>query len=102
MKERSPVLAAVLGVVTFGIYYLYWYYDVSQQFKEKLNDDSHPGLRTLAVFVPLVNLVSLYKFSKSSEEATGGQQWLLIFLAYLVFAPAAVFVVQSDINDAIA
>ncbi len=101
MRERSPVIAVILTLVTFGFYFIYWFYDTNQQFKSELNDGSHPGLRTLALFVPLVNIVVLYKQANSAQEATDGHDWLLTFLAYLIFAPIAVFVVQKDINDAI-
>lgn len=93
-------MVVVLGVLTFGFYFLYWFYDTNQQFKSELEDGSHPGLRTLALLVPIVNIVAMYKHAKSSKEATGGHDWLLVLLAYLVLAPVAWFVVQSDINDA--
>lgn len=101
MKERSPLLVIVLSIVTLGFYFLYWFYDTNSQFKKELNDESHPGLRTLALFVPIVNLLALYKHTKSAEKATNGHEWLLPFLAYLVFAPISWFVIQSDINKAI-
>lgn len=101
LKERNPVLVIALSIFTLGIYFLYWFYDTNSQFKEELEDGSHPGLRTLALFVPILNLVAIYKHSASAEEATGGHDWLLSFLAYLVFAPVAWFVIQMDINDAV-
>jgi hypothetical protein len=101
MRERNPVLAVILSLVTFGIYFIYWFYDTNSQFKRELEDGSHPGLRTLGLFVPFVNFVALYKHSTSCHESTDGHDWLLVFLAYLVFAPIAVFVVQKDINDAV-
>lgn len=101
MRERNPVIAVILSLVTFGIYFIYWFYDTNSQFKKELKDESHPGLRALALFVPVANLVALYKQSTSCQDATDGHDWLLIFLAYLVFAPIAVFVVQKDINDTV-
>lgn len=100
MRERNPLLVIVLSLVTLGIYFLYWFYDTNCQFKDELDDGSHPGLRTLAIFVPLLNILAIYKHTKSAQEATDGHDWLLTFLAYLVFGPIAWFVIQSDINDA--
>lgn len=101
MRERNPVIAVILSLVTFGIYYLYWFYDTNGQFKSELGDDSHPGLRTLVLLFPPFSLISIYKQAKSCEEATDGHDWLLLFLAHIVFAPIAIFVIQSDINDAV-
>ncbi len=101
LRERNPVLVIVFTLVTFVIYGLYWYYDVNSQFKSVLEDGSHPGLRTLALFVPLVNIVSLYKTSVSNEEATDGHDWLLTLLALLVLLPIGQFVIQRDINEAL-
>lgn len=101
LKQRSPLFVIVFSLLTFGIYFLYWFYDTNQQFKRKLPDGSHPGLRTLAMLVPIVNIVAMYKHAESASEVTDGHDWLLIFLAYLVFAPIAWFVIQSDINKAL-
>ena len=101
MKERNPVIVVILSLITFGLYYLYWFYDTNSQFKQELGDDSHPGLRTLLLLFPPFSLISMYKQANSSQKATGGHDWLLVFLAYLVFAPVGIFVVQKDINDAL-
>lgn len=101
LKERNPLLVIIFSFVTLGLYFLYWFYDTNSQFKEQLEDVSHPGLRTLALFIPLLNLVAMYKQCKSAQEATDGHDWLLSFLAYIVFPPIAWFVIQSDINNAI-
>jgi hypothetical protein len=101
LKERSPGFVAVVGFLTFGIYLLYWFYDTNVQFREVTGEDSHPMLRTLALFVPFLNLLAVFKHCRSSEEATGGHEWILPFLAYLVFFPAAMFLIQADINEAI-
>jgi len=101
MRERSPVMAVILSLVTFGFYFIYWFYDTNAQFKHELNDGSHPGLRTLALFIPIANIVALYKQATSAQEATDGHDWLLSFLSYIVFAPIGIFVVQKDINDAL-
>ncbi len=101
MRERSPIAAVILSLVTFGLYYVYWFYDTNRQFKSELDDDSHPGLRTLVLFFPPFSIISMYKQAVSSQEATDGHDWLLVLLAYIVFAPLGIFVVQKDINDAI-
>lgn len=101
LRERSPLLVIVFSILTFGLYFLYWFYDTNSQFKNELDDGSHPGLRTLALFVPILGFVAMYKHTKSAEAVTDGRDWLLPFLAYVVFPPISWFVIQSDINDAL-
>lgn len=99
LRQRNPLLVIIFSFITLGFYFLYWFYDTNAQFKRELDDGSHPILRTLAVMVPFISLIALYKHSKSAQRAAKGHDWLLTFLAYLVFPPIAWFVIQSDINE---
>jgi hypothetical protein len=98
-EATNPIVVVLLGVVTFGIYFFYWFYDTNNQFKKKLKNNSSPGLRTLGLFVPIINIIVMWKHANDAERATKGHSGLLVFLAYVVLAPVAWFVIQSDIND---
>ncbi len=95
-KERNPVLVLVFTLITFGIYGIYWTYQV---FKQVLDEDESPLLWLLGMLVPILNFVILWKFchkveSYSNEEHSG----ILLFILYLVLAPAAIIVIQMDLN----
>jgi len=96
-QERSPVMVLILGIITLGIYLIYWLY---QAFKQVLEDsDSSPVLWLIGMLVPLLNVVILWKFSMTVEEYSGGEtDGILIFILYLVFAPAAIYIIQRDLN----
>ena len=49
VKLRSPIATILLGLLTFGFYYLYWFYKVNEE-AAILNDDERakPGLSLLA------------------------------------------------------
>lgn len=96
-QERSPLKVLLFGFVTFGIYLIYWLY---QAFKQVLEDsDSSAGLWLIGMVVPLVNVIIIWKFSMKVEEYSGGEtDGILIFILYLVFAPAAIYVIQRDLN----
>jgi len=45
-----------LIILTGGLYQIYWFYRNWRDFKEHKNLDISPGLRTVGLFIPLVNL----------------------------------------------
>ena|SRR5438270_9507026 len=60
-KDRSPAAVLGLSVITFGIYYLVWYYKINNEIRRHDPDIKvSPGLAVLAQFVPIANLISGY------------------------------------------
>lgn len=60
-----------LIILTGGLYQIYWFYRNWRDFKEHKNLDISPGLRTLGLFIPLVNLYFVgtqFKDLKDYEE----------------------------------
>jgi hypothetical protein len=53
---QSTTKLAIFIVITGGLYQLYWFYRNWRDFKAHKNLDINVGLRTLALFIPLVNL----------------------------------------------
>ena len=96
-KKRSPVRVLIYSIITFGLYAVYWIY---QAFKQVLEDkDSSHVLWFLGMIVPLLNIVILWKFTQEVEEYSGGEHdGILLFVLYLVFAPAALYLIQQDLN----
>ena len=61
-RKRSPWGVWGLTLVTIGIYGFVWYYKINDEARRYLRDDSiRPGLAVLALFVPIVNYVSIYR-----------------------------------------
>ena len=60
-KDRSPAAVLGLSIITFGIYYLVWYYKINNEIRRHDPDIKvSPGLAVLAQFVPIANLISGY------------------------------------------
>jgi len=60
-KRRNAGVVIVLILITFGIYLLIWYYKINSEIKEHdPSQEFSPALAMLALFVPIVNLVSYY------------------------------------------
>ena len=77
-KKRSPWGVWGLAIVTIGIYGLVWYYKINNEARRYLRDQAiRPGLAVLALFVPIVNYVSIYRTGQRvqrMEERTGIQR----------------------------
>ena len=61
-KVRNPWGVWALSLVTFGIYYFFWWYTVNQEvrdYDERI--EVQPGLATLALVIPIAGLVSLVR-----------------------------------------
>ena len=79
-KIRAPWLVFVLSIVTFGLYYLYWYYQVNRELKD-FGVGRHPLVSLLAV-VPGALLivppfVSWWRFLgrlREAEERAGSPE----------------------------
>lgn len=100
IKRRNMAVQVLLMIVTFGIYSIYWFYSVAMEMKEIAKDqNASPALWTVLLFIPFGSIYSSYKFSELYENISAERfnRWLL-FILWIVFAPAVWFIVQSDLN----
>ena len=100
IKYRSMGKQVLLVIVTCGIYTFYWFYQISTELKENAKDPlASPALWTVLLFVPFGAIYSYYKFGELYERWSPDHfnKWLL-FVLYLVFAPAVWFIVQTEMN----
>lgn len=68
-KKRNPVLVLVFSIITFGIYFLVWFYKSNEELKTVSGEDFNSILWTLLFFIPLAGLVSVWKFGQHIEAA---------------------------------
>jgi nicotinamide riboside transporter PnuC len=85
-------------VLTLGIYSLYWWYRTNEQLDAGTSAEISPGLRTIGLLIPIYNLIVIWRFSNDVTAVTD-QEGLLLFLAFLVFAPIVWYLVQTGINE---
>jgi hypothetical protein len=81
----------VLFVITGGIYGLYWMYKTAKQ----LDEGTDASLSPILVIVPVYGVWML----SGGAEAVTEQSQVLLFLLFLVFGPAAWYLIQSGINE---
>jgi hypothetical protein len=114
-KLRNPVLVAVFTIITFGVYQIYWWYQVNRELAEHgralgrtdLGDD--PARSTLALFPgAMVVVPAIWTTVTTFQRIQNAQRlhhrlpvngWLGLVLA-LVFSPALLAYMQSGLNSA--
>lgn len=113
VKQRSPVMVAVLVIITAGIYFPVWWYKIHRELRDYGQSRGYdlgqsPANSTLAItlgsLIVVPALVSLYR---GTRRVQGAQRvagisdtlngWLALVL-YLVFSPAYLGYVQSQLN----
>lgn len=99
LEERSVAKVILLSVVTFGLYVPYWYHQVNKQLKSVLDEDFDPTIRLVGFFVPLLNLLLLWKQSQLVERFDDDRGAPVTFLAWLFFFPLAQVLIQGSINE---
>lgn len=90
-EKGSLGIQVVLSVVTFGLYAYYWMYKTAQQLDEGTDADINPILA-------LIPFIQFWVVAKGGEAVTDQSQ-MILFILFLVFGPAAWFLIQSGIND---
>jgi hypothetical protein len=114
-KIRSPLVVAILSVITFGIYIVYWWYSVNRELADygrsrstgELGDN--PTMSTLALFPgALVVIPALWTGVTTFQRVQAAQRltkqnpingWIGLIL-YLVIFPALFGYMQSGLNSA--
>jgi hypothetical protein len=119
-KVRHPVAVPVLSLITIGIYYVYWWYQVNREVvdlgraRNVTGLGDNPTLSLLAVFPGVLVIVppyvSLYngvkRFQRAQQAALGGPTlngWIVLGLLVAAFiVPFAALIVpgyiQAELN----
>lgn len=96
-ESRSLGKQVLFAVVTLGLYAVYWWHVTHRQLNEGTDAEFNPALRTVGLFVPLYGFLVLWRTSHDAEAVTD-QSGVVTFALFVVFAPAAWYLVQSGIN----
>ncbi len=95
IPKRNIVLVYILGIVTFGIYFLYWMYKT----KHEMNDMGAQIPTSILIFIPIANIYWLYRYSEGfSEYVKRDDNSLLWFLVFFFIGPVMPAIVQSELN----
>lgn len=95
--HRSLGKQVLFAIVTLGIYTIYWWHVTHTQLNEGTDAEFNPLLRTIGLFIPIYNFVVVWQTSHDAE-AVSEQSGVIHFILFLVFPPAAWYLIQSGIN----
>lgn len=99
VKKRDPLFVVVVSLITAFIYGLYWFYQTREEINELGAEKKDPLLWTLALFIPFVNLYSIWKHCEDLKAATNMERDpVIIFIAWIMFIPIAQYLVQVKLN----
>ncbi len=96
IKERNIVVVYLLGIITFGIYFLYWF----AKTKDEMNQNFGASVPTaILLIIPIANIYWLYKYAEAFSENVKKDNnvilWALLFIMVGIITPA---IVQSELN----
>jgi ribosomal protein S27AE len=95
VPRRNIVLVYILGIVTFGIYFLYWMYKT----KHEINDIGANIPTSILLFIPIANIYWLYRYSEGfSMYVKKDDNSLLWFIVFFLIGPVMPAIVQSELN----
>ena len=93
--KRSLLKVYILGIITLGVYFLYWFVKT----KNEMNDLGAEIPTAWLLILPIANIYWLYKyaegFSKVIKKDDNHVLWFLVFWLVTIITPA---IVQSEFN----
>ena len=101
IKNRNMIMQVVLFIITLGLYAIYWFYSTLKELHIANGKDPGAAMWTIFLFIPILNWFSYWHYS-SEFAAFGNDKFpaLVMFLAWIVFAPIVWILVQMDLNRA--
>jgi Domain of unknown function (DUF4234) len=110
-KIRSPLGTFLLALITFGIYYIVWYYKTNRELRDSAGIDVSPGMSTLAITLggiliipPFVSTWRYFKRIRQAQNAAGVDHPIshvtgfVLFLIALIAFPVEVPYAQHHLN----
>ncbi|MEM5792036.1 MAG: DUF4234 domain-containing protein [Candidatus Aenigmatarchaeota archaeon] len=95
MKKRNIFLLYLFGILTLGIYFIYWFVAT----KNEINSLGAKIPTAWLIIVPIVNLYWMYKycegFSTYVKKDNNTVLWFVIFALAGIIMPG---IVQSELN----
>ena len=94
-KERNILLVYILGVITLGVYIIYWLYET----KKELNELGANIPSFILYFIPIVNIYWLYRYTKGWTKVTKKNDAILYFIVFYFLGIVMPYLVQKSLNE---
>lgn len=95
IKHRNIFLVYLFGIITLGIYFLYWFVSTKRDINSKGGEIPTSWL----LIVPIANLYWMYKYCEGfSEKIKNDNNTLLWFIVTVVVGIVMPAIIQSELN----
>jgi hypothetical protein len=96
LEERNVVLVYLIGIITLGIYFIYWYVKT----KREINENFGASIPTCwLLIIPIANIYWMYKYGEAYslyvKRDDNAVLWALLFILVGIIVPA---LVQIELN----
>jgi uncharacterized membrane protein YidH (DUF202 family) len=110
VKIRNPFGVFVLSMVTFGIYYVVWYYKVNRELRDAAGIEVSPIVAAMAISIgwlivipPFVSWYRTFERIRRAQQQAGASEvnsilGFILFLVAVVFLPVEVLYAQDELN----
>ena len=95
LQHRDPIMVLILGLITFGIYGLYWY----AMTKLELNQSGAQIPTAWLIIIPIINIYWEWKFCEGVEQVTNKRMSAVVaFLLMFFIGIIGAAVIQDTLN----
>ena len=111
VKIRNPLLVFLWSLVTFGIYYVVWYYKINRELRDAAGIDVSPGVALLAITLGWIVLVPPFvSWYRTFQRIVGAQRsaglaqeasptlGFILFVIAVFLVPVEVVYAQDELN----
>ena len=101
IKERNPFAVIAFSIISCGLYSIYWLFSTAGELNQKGHLSMTPVVFLVLSLIPFVGFYTLWQYASAVEKLSGSKlSGPVIFVVWIVFFPAAVFMIQTALNDA--
>ena len=95
VKYRNIFLVYIFGIITFGIYFIYW----AVSTKNEINSLGGEVPTAWLIIIPIANLYWIYKYCEGfAEKVKKDNNTILWFILYILAGIIMPAIVQSELN----
>ena len=99
ITRRDMWSQVFLTIFTLGLFPIYWFHVTNREMSNHLGRNDSITLWTVLYMIPFVSLIACWKQSHLFQEVTDSRyQWPILFILWIVFAPASWFLTQWELN----
>ena len=96
MMQQGAIKVIVLSFVTCGLYAWYYLYTTAQEMNAR-GAEVPPFWH---FFIPILNVLWLWKWMKGVEQVTQGKaSATTVLLLWIFFFPGSIWIVQNALNE---